>query len=772
MANISSAGIFSEKQGSTVARTVITQLGCGILSFCMSSTAVFSEYFPFGAAFACALPGEYSLVSLLGGITGAITATGASGVRYITTIILSVALKWIFTELFKPKNKTIFCSLIPLVSFCATGFATVFLSGQAFLQIFVHLSEGVLSAGSTFFLISGAEIALKREHTAVTPFKMTSAIIALSITVISLTRFTVFGISPVRAAAIALIIFAAYYGHEAAGAIFGLTFGLSLCLVNQSETYSALGFAFGGLMSGIFGRLSKISCCVAFVTANGIIFLRDITDTASLTVLYEVLIGSVLFFVTPKSLYSEFLKFIKPSAEIQNKSGAEESAVMRLKFASEALEEVSETVNTVADKLSAITAPSFEQVFDKTESGCCKGCGLRVHCWEESRGSTLEVLLSAVKTLKTKGALSTDDLSEDFRTKCPRCGTLLNCLSENFSDFLSRSAAERRLCEVRSVISEQFGGLSKMLCGLSEEFKNSDSYLPKTAALISSALLKLGIKAEEVCCRKDIYDRITVEIKAEPSNERRISPSSVLKEIEKICERTFERPNITELESSTFITLCEKAEYTVDLGICQINCNDSLFSGDAINTFFDGKGHFYMLISDGMGCGGRAAVDGAMASNLMSKLLKAGFGIDCSLKIVNSAMLFKSTDESLATLDITQFDLFSGQGRFFKAGAPATVIRRLGKAVNIESETIPAGILKNVDFAKSDLKLSSGDIIIMMTDGAADSGYDWIGVEAEVWKDGSAQDLAEHLADYAKRRSDGKHGDDITVMVGIIEKTL
>ena len=179
-----------------------------------------------------------------------------------------------------------------------------------------------------------------------------------------------------------------------------------------------------------------------------------------------------------------------------------------------------------------------------------------------------------------------------------------------------------------------------------------------------------------------------------------------------------------------------------------------------------------MLISDGMGCGGRAAVDGAMASNLMSKLLKAGFGIDCSLKIVNSAMLFKSTDESLATLDITQFDLFSGQGRFFKAGAPATVIRRLGKAVNIESETIPAGILKNVDFAKSDLKLSSGDIIIMMTDGAADSGYDWIGVEAEVWKDGSAQDLAEHLADYAKRRSDGKHGDDITVMVGIIEKTL
>ena len=60
----------------------------------------------------------------------------------------------------------------------------------------------------------------------------------------------------------------------------------------------------------------------------------------------------------------------------------------------------------------------------------------------------------------------------------------------------------------------------------------------------------------------------------------------------------------------------------------------------------------------------------------------------------------------------------------------------------------------------------------MMSDGATESGFDWIGVETEVWKDGSAQELAEHLADYAQRRLDNDHGDDITVMVGIIEKAI
>ena len=47
----------------------------------------------------------------------------------------------------------------------------------------------------------------------------------------------------------------------------------------------------------------------------------------------------------------------------------------------------------------------------------------------------------------------------------------------------------------------------------------------------------------------------------------------------------------------------------------------------------------HILLCDGMGTGGRAAVDGAMASGLMARLLKTGFGYNCSLKILNSSIM-------------------------------------------------------------------------------------------------------------------------------------
>jgi len=173
-----------------------------------------------------------------------------------------------------------------------------------------------------------------------------------------------------------------------------------------------------------------------------------------------------------------------------------------------------------------------------------------------------------------------------------------------------------------------------------------------------------------------------------------------------------------------------------------------------------------------MGSGGRAAVDGAMASGLMSRLLKAGFGYDCSLRLVNSAMLFKSTDESLATLDVSCIDLFSGRTDLLKAGAAPTVIRRNGKSGKAQSTSLPAGILREVGFDKASVKLRAGDIIVMMSDGASGEGTEWISAELEAFRGGKAQDLAEFIAKSARRRRSDNHEDDITVLVGVIEKAV
>lgn len=78
------------------------------------------------------------------------------------------------------------------------------------------------------------------------------------------------------------------------------------------------------------------------------------------------------------------------------------------------------------------------------------------------------------------------------------------------------------------------------------------------------------------------------------------------------------------------------------MAIAQHVCNNGSLCGDHCTYFNDGLGRMVMIVSDGMGSGGRAAVDGAMAAGILAKLAKAGISFDCALRIVNSALLVKS----------------------------------------------------------------------------------------------------------------------------------
>ena len=90
--------------------------------------------------------------------------------------------------------------------------------------------------------------------------------------------------------------------------------------------------------------------------------------------------------------------------------------------------------------------------------------------------------------------------------------------------------------------------------------------------------------------------------------------------------------------------------------------------GDAYQSFTDRRSVAHIILSDGMGSGTAAAVDSNMTVSLLQKLIDAGVGYQAALKIVNSALLVKSGEESLSTIDITAVNLYTGQAWFYKAG--------------------------------------------------------------------------------------------------------
>ena len=146
--------------------------------------------------------------------------------------------------------------------------------------------------------------------------------------------------------------------------------------------------------------------------------------------------------------------------------------------------------------------------------------------------------------------------------------------------------------------------------------------------------------------------------------------------------------------------------------------------------------------------------------------------LDAALKLVNSALLVKSGDESLATIDITGVDLYTGRADFYKAGAAPTFLRKSGKAGYVESSSLPVGILGGVSFEKNTVTLREGDLIVMVSDGAVAGGYEWLLSDLEHYEGDDPKQLSDQVVAEAKRRRLDGREDDITAIAIFLEKGI
>ncbi len=735
--------------------------------FAASRAIVLDKLLPFGIAFLAGSSATFAPAAALGVFIGYfIPAVGSGGFHYIAALFAVLAIKLLLGGYKKLVSNPIFLTVIALLANILTSAAALNYTNKDF---FSFLVEALLCAAGTYFTARTFRT-LTRNTVCLANDELAELLIVLSILIMGLQGVSLYGISLGRILGILLILVSAKYGGILSGAVSGIAVALTMTLGGISGNVG-IALAFAGLMAGIFVTLGKYAQILTLLIFSFIGSVTVSDNTLFVKNIAEAFLGCALFLILPRKAGIYLGKIFSASPKLSFPLGLKKSLTMRLELASNALCDVSETVEQVSRELAKINSPDFGAVISAIEQDACTGCKLRVHCWENKRSDTVNALLEITKAIKQGDFSPEAAVPDEFKGRCMRSARVGNAVYKRYSDYTSRIAAESRIDEVRSVVSDQFNGISQMLYDLSLDFKNDEQFDSSTAETAAAALKNLNIQTEEAGCRIDKFGRMTIEFKLKKTPELVINKLQVMKLISVVCERDFEVPVVSEVGNEVFITLTEHAAIKIDFGAEQIIAGNSNMCGDAYKNFHDGRGHYIMVLSDGMGTGGRAAVDGAMASGLMSRLIKAGFGYDCSLRILNSSMLFKSTDESLATVDVASIDLFTGETQLYKAGAAPTIVRRSGKTGKAESTSLPAGILREIGFDRATIKCKTGDIIVLMSDGATGSGIDWIRTEIEAWRDGSAQKLAEHLCNCAKRRRNDNHEDDITVLVAILNKT-
>ncbi|MPM86733.1 Stage II sporulation protein E [bioreactor metagenome] len=186
------------------------------------------------------------------------------------------------------------------------------------------------------------------------------------------------------------------------------------------------------------------------------------------------------------------------------------------------------------------------------------------------------------------------------------------------------------------------------------------------------------------------------------------------------------------------------------------------------------KGGYMIALSDGMGSGKAAGEESRTVIELLEQFAEAGFKRELALKMINSVLVMGADEETFATLDMCYIDLYSGTAEFIKTGAAATFVIRDGKAKAIRSSSLPIGMLKYFDMDRAEYKLHKNDIVIMLTDGAAEV-IDRENMSAQILTDLIAEnsmkdpkDIAEYVLECLKEKSGFRIQDDMTVVAARI----
>ena len=158
------------------------------------------------------------------------------------------------------------------------------------------------------------------------------------------------------------------------------------------------------------------------------------------------------------------------------------------------------------------------------------------------------------------------------------------------------------------------------------------------------------------------------------------------------------------------------------------------------------------------------------ALKMLENLLLSGFDKKTSLELINSSLI-NQNEEIFATLDIAIIDLYKGNIELIKSGACPTYIKNKSNVQLIKASSLPAGIINETSLQTFDRDISSGEIMLMCTDGILDSNVEyknkelWVKYLFEDIETNNTKKIADLVLNEAIDNGYGTAKDDMSVVV-------
>lgn len=766
-------GVCKEKLGKThniikipVILKCICCLGLGVL---FSLSGFNGSFSPFGVAFASCVSGQFTFIATIGACIGYFVALDSVNALRYTASVLAVCVIITSLNSFKKLRKHPASPVIvTFVCLFVTGLAVILSQGITAFNLLVAFCEATVGGLASFvFGKSKTYLTIRGGLSALTSKEITAIIITISLLLLSFKYAKIGEVSLAHIIAFFLVLLCAFYGKEAGGAVVGICCGLTMS-IGSDNLFLVSCYSLGGLLCGAVSAYGRIVCLCSFAVAGLALGIISNYPVNYIALIIEFAVSSIIFMLVTQRFNYQLYSFFVPSVSTPIIDNVKYSIIDKLHRASEFSSEICTTLDNVNEALSKSDKANVDKIPLKVKNSVCGSCGLYDTCWGEMKKEMLDNF-NALLQLKKQGTyLEYKNAPSAFSSVCIRGENIYSSFNKQFSECKVREKTENRIKEIQRLASEQFVNVSDLLNSLCDEMNEEVSYDMDIAARCKVVALNYGIQVVDCCCLYNNLDKLSVEIRLPKPVERK-SINELTKQLSVVAGRTLDVPEIDDFDDYLKAVFREKPLFKVVSSGVQFNANGEKYSGDTYTTFHDSKGWFYAVICDGMGTGSKAALTSNLAVTLLQKLVMAGFGLNSAINSVNTSLVSKSGEECSVTLDLVAIDTNTGRVEFYKCGAQDTLVKRHGKICNIGFDSLPLGILGDIELSSGSGTIDLGDIIIMSSDGVREEDLWQLRNALKVFNNGDVSKFTEDIAGII-RRSQPEKNDDFTMLTLAISK--
>ena len=387
-------------------------------------------------------------------------------------------------------------------------------------------------------------------------------------------------------------------------------------------------------------------------------------------------------------------------------------------------------------------------------SSFCSECkGLR-DCLAQGGGNTAVLFHGAILRALKNGKATICDLPSYLNGNCPKAKAFLDALNEAADIYREEKARQALLNEQREKLAGEAEGIAGVLDVLRRDLRRAVTFDGKKQKRVLSELKKAGVFACDAMISEE-GDSSTVTVTLE---ESRAKDARVLDAVSRAMELPLLPEGVTRLGAGSVAASFRSAPpFDAVVGQAVRIKEGSDACGDTKSITRLNGDRIMIALSDGMGSGAEANRGSAAAVSLVENFYRTGVDEKTVLPLINHLLTMRN-DGSFQTLDMCVVDLRTAVADFIKLSAPESVIKRREGSEIVEGGALPLGILREIKPSVSRRKLSSGDVVVLATDGVTDAiGADGMLRVVESGRTNNPQTIADNVvrdASYVSQADD------------------